>query len=92
MGGDVKAPKIRFSPEPEFSEAARYEKFQGVVVVDLVVDHDGKVRNVKIVRPLGLGLDEQAVAMIKTWSFEPAKLDGKPVPVEMNVEVAFNLY
>ena len=92
VGGDVKAPKPTFTPEPEFSEPARYEKFQGVVVVDLVVGTDGKVHNSKVVRALGLGLDEKAVTMIGTWRFDPAKLNGKPVAVEMNVEVAFNLY
>ena len=89
---DVKAPKVIFSPEPEFTEAARYEKFQGTLVLWLVVDQAGKVRKVGVVRPLGLGLDESGVTRVKTWTFNPAMRDGKPVSVEMNMEVAFNLY
>jgi TonB family protein len=89
---DVRAPKARFTPEPEFTDAARYEKFQGVVVVDLVVGRDGKARSINVVRALGFGLDERAVTAIKRWSFDPATLNGEPVSVEMNVEIAFNLY
>jgi len=92
VGPGVESPKIRFSPEPDFTEAARREQYQGFLVLRLVVDQTGAVRNVQVVKPLGLGLDESGVAKIKTWTFEPAMHDGKPVPVEMNVEVSFRLY
>jgi TonB family protein len=92
VGAEVKAPRPLSTPEPEFSQAARYEKFQGVVVVKLVVAKDGSVHYVQLVRPRGLGLDEQAEARIKTWRFSPATRNGEPVSVEMNVEVSFNLY
>jgi TonB family protein len=92
VGPEIRAPKATFSPEPDYSDAARYERFQGVLVVDLVVDRYGKVHNVRMVRPLGLGLDEKAATKIKTWTFEPAMRDGEPVAVEMNVEVSFHLY
>ncbi len=89
---DVQKPKAKFTPEPSYTEAARYEKFQGVIVVSIIVDQTGKVRRVGVLRPLGLGLDESAVATLRTWSFDPAMRNGEPVAVEMNVEVAFNLY
>lgn len=92
VGNDVKAPKAMSTPEPEFSEAARYEKYQGVVVVSIVVDKDGNVANVNIVRPLGLGLDEQAANGIRYWRFNPGTHNGEPVAVAMNIEVSFNLY
>jgi TonB family protein len=92
VGLEVKPPKALSTAEPEFSQVARYEKFQGVVVVSLVVARDGSVRNIRLVRPRGLGLDEQAEARLKTWRFSPATLKGEPVSVEMNVEVSFNLY
>ncbi|HKV95151.1 MAG TPA: energy transducer TonB [Candidatus Angelobacter sp.] len=92
VGNDVKAPKAISTPEPEFSEAARYEKYQGVVVVSIVVDKNGNVANVNIVRPLGLGLDEQAANKIKSWRFNPGTRNGQPVDIEMNIEVSFNLY
>jgi len=92
VGNGVTAPKATFSPEPKFTEIARYEKFQGVVVVNLIVGKDGTVHNVRLLRALGLGLDESAQSMIQTWHFQPATRDGQPVAVEMNVEVSFNLY
>ena len=92
VGAEVKAPRPLSTPEPEFSQTARYERFQGVVVLKLVVAKDGSVHYVQLVRPRGLGLDEQAEARIKTWRFSPATRNGEPVSVEMNVEVAFNLY
>ena len=92
VGAEIKPPRALSTAEPEFSQVARYEKFQGVVVVSLVVARDGSVRHIRLVRPRGLGLDEQAEARLKTWRFSPATLKGEPVSVEMNVEVSFNLY
>lgn len=92
VGAEVTAPKATFTPEPKFTDVARYEKFQGTLVVDLILGKDGTVRHVRLVRPLGLGLDESARSMIQTWRFQPATRNGQPVAVEMNVEVAFNLY
>ena len=60
--------------------------------MNLIVGNDGTVHHIRLVRPLGLGLDESARSMIQTWRFQPATRDGQPVAVEMNVEVAFNLY
>jgi TonB family protein len=92
VGSEVKRPEPVSTPEPEFSQTARYERFQGVVVVKVVIAKDGSIRQVRLVRPIGLGLDEQAETRIKTWRFSPATRNGEPVAVEMNVEVAFNLY
>jgi len=88
----VTRPRALFTPEPEYTEAARHERYQGVVVLGIVIDSTGKVRAPNILRPLGMGLDDSAVSRILTWRFDPAKVDGKPVAVEMNIEVAFNLY
>lgn len=92
VGSGVKAPKATWTPEPTFSEAARYEKYKGVVVLSIVVDKDGNVTNVNIIRPLGVGLDDQAATGVKTWRFNPGTRDGQPVPIAMNIEVSFNLY
>ena len=67
-------------------------KYQGTAVMSLVVDASGAPKDLQIVRPLGLGLDEKAVAMIRTWEFKPAQKDGKPVAVAITVEVSFHLY
>jgi TonB family protein len=66
-------------------------KFQGVATLSLVVDASGKPTDIQIQSPLGLGLDEKAVEAVSKWKFEPAKKDGKPVPVAIAVEVDFHL-
>jgi TonB family protein len=88
----VRPPKATYTPEPEFSERARNARYQGLVVVSAVVDESGTVKPVAIIRPAGLGLDEQAIAVMKKWRFEPALRDGKPVSVQMSLEIAFRLY
>ena len=92
VGGGVSAPKPLYTPDPEYSEEARKAKYQGVVVLWLVIGPDGRPREIKIARPLGMGLDQKAVEAVRTWRFDPARKDGQPVAVQMNVEVSFRLY
>ncbi len=92
VGGGVSAPKAIYSPDPEYSEEARKVKHMGTVVLWLVVGPDGKPRDIRVARTLGLGLDEKAIEAVKNWRFEPALKDGKPVAVQVNVEVNFHLY
>jgi periplasmic protein TonB len=92
VGGGVSAPKVIYQPDPEYSEEARKAKFQGTCVLWLIVGPDGRPRDVRVARTLGLGLDEKAIEAVKNWRFEPAYKDGKPVSVPINVEVSFRLY
>jgi TonB family protein len=92
VGGGVSAPNPVYKPEPEFSEEARKAKYQGAVTVVCVVGPDGRVRDVQIARPLGMGLDEKAIEAVKQWRFEPAKKDGVPVAVRIQIDVDFHLY
>ncbi|HWB32082.1 MAG TPA: energy transducer TonB [Acidobacteriaceae bacterium] len=92
IGGGVSSPELIHQVEPEFSEEARKAKFMGVVLVGLIVDTNGMPRNVHIVRGVGMGLDENAVAAVKQYRFKPAMENGKPVPVELNVEVNFQIF
>ncbi len=92
VGGGVSAPHVLYDPEPEYSEEARKAKFQGTVVLWVVVGPDGKVRDIKVSRSLGMGLDEKAVEAVRRWKFDPAKKDGQPVPVQVSIEVNFRLY
>lgn len=92
VGGGVSAPRALFSPDPEYSEEARKAKYQGVVVLWLIVGPDGRPRDMKIARGLGMGLDQKAMEAVRQWKFEPAMKDGKPVAVQINVEVNFRLY
>jgi TonB family protein len=88
----VTMPKALYSPEPEFSEIARRERFQGVVSLNVVIDKTGRVSRASIAHAAGLGLDEQAVRTVRTWRFNPAQRNGKPVAVSVYIEVAFHLY
>jgi protein TonB len=92
VGGGVAAPQLIFAPDPEFSDEARRAKFQGVCVVSLVVDAHGTPQRVQVLRHLGMGLDQKAVDAVKQYRFKPATLQGKPVPVEVNIEVTFRIY
>ena len=91
IGGGVSAPALLFKVEPEYSEEARKAKFQGTVVLYVVVDEKGQPRDLKVVRPLGLGLDEKAIEAVQKWRFRPGQLNGKPVSVAATIEVNFRL-
>jgi TonB family protein len=92
VGGGVAAPQLIFAPDPEFSDEARRAKFQGVCVVSLIVDTQGNPQRVQVVRHLGMGLDQKAVEAVRHYRFKPATLQGKPVAVEVNIEVNFRIY
>jgi len=92
VGGEVTAPVPVDRPEPKYSEEARRAKYQGTVVVMIVVDTSGNVTDARIVRPLGLGLDEKALETVRTWKFKPAMRNGVDVPVRVLVEVNFRLF
>jgi protein TonB len=91
IGGGVSDPVPIFKPEPEYSEEARKAKFQGAVLLSIVIDANGHTRDVKVIRALGLGLDEKAVEAVLKWRFKPSTKDGHPVAVMANVEVNFRL-
>ncbi len=92
VGGGVSEPKLIFKIDPEFSEEARKSKYQGTVLVATEIGPDGRVRNARIARSLGLGLDEKALEAVRQWKFEPARKDGQPVAVLVTIEVNFHLY
>jgi TonB family protein len=92
VGSGVTAPRAIYSPDPEFSEEARKAKYQGTVVLSLIVGPDGRTHNIQVRRSLGLGLDEKAIEAIQRWKFEPGRKDGIAVAVLVNVEVNFRLY
>jgi TonB family protein len=91
-GRGISVPRPIYDPEPEFSVEARRAKYQGVVMLQLVVDADGLPRNIQVTRSLGMGLDEKAIEAVNKWRFQPARKNGQPVPVLINVEVDFSLH
>ena len=88
----ISPPRLIHHIEPEFSERARRERFQGVVTLGLFVDTDGLPKGIHVLNPLGYGLDAQAVRAVSQWRFQPAQKDGQPVAAEIGVEVDFHLY
>lgn len=92
IGGGVSSPVVIYQVEPEFSEEARKAKFMGNVLVSLVVDPKGLPEYVHVTRGVGMGLDEKAVEAVKQYRFKPAMENGKPVAVQLNVEVNFQIF
>lgn len=92
VGGGVTAPIPIYKPEPPYSEEARKAKHQGTVVLFIIVDAEGNVTEARIVRPLGLGLDEKALDTVRTWKFKPGMRNSVPVNVKVLVEVQFRLF
>lgn len=93
VGGRVAEPKLLYAPEAEFSDEARRAKYQGIVLVQVIVDAQGNPQSPRVVRPLGMGLDEKALEAIRKYKFKPALEDGRtPVPVMINVSIDFHLY
>jgi len=91
VGGGVTAPSLLYKVEPEYSEEARKAKYQGTVVLYVEVDPSGKAVNPRVIRSLGLGLDEKAIEAVRKWKFRPGYKDGKAVTVAATIEVNFRL-
>jgi TonB family protein len=91
IGGGVSAPVPIVKPEPEYSQEARAAKWQGAVLLQLVVDENGVPQDIRVVRSLGLGLDQKAIEAVQQWRFKPGLKDGNPVPTSAIIEVNFRL-
>ena len=90
-GRGVSPPRLLREVKATYSEDARRLGITGEVVLSIVVEADGRVGNVRLVRGLGAGLDERAVAAVREWQFAPARRLGTPVAVAVEVVVSFNL-
>ena len=91
-GGDTK-PTVLYSIDPEFSDEARRAKYQGVCLIAVIVDAQGNPQNPRVVRALGMGLDEKALEAVRKYKFKPALRGGRtPVAVLITIEVNFRLY
>ena len=92
VGHGVTPPKTLYAPDPAYTDQARHAQLQGVVVLWLIVNTDGTAHGIRVQRSLGMGLDEQAIAAVQQWKFQPATRNGEPVRVMINVEVNFRLF
>ncbi|PYQ30087.1 MAG: hypothetical protein DMF56_10210 [Acidobacteria bacterium] len=91
VGGDVKAPVVINRVEPHYPEVARKARISGIVIVECVIDKNGNVRDVKVLKPLPFGLDQAAAEAVEKWKFKPGTLNGQPVDVIFNLTVNFKL-
>lgn len=91
VGGNITPPKKIHSPQPHYTEEARMARIQGIVILQTIVDEQGDVRQVKVLKDLPLGLTESAVDTVAAWKFEPARKDGVPVPVYFHLQIRFSL-
>ena len=90
-GDGVTNPIPTYKPEPQYTEEARAAKWQGSVLLSVVIDASGTPRNISVIRPLGLGLDEKAIEAVSQWRFQPGTKEGAPVSVQAQIEVTFRL-
>jgi TonB family protein len=88
----VRPPKPYYQPEPSYSPEAKKRKYEGTVVLQLVVGADGHPHNISVLRSQPYGLDEKAKEAVSQWLFEPALQAGNPMPVLVTVEVNFRFY
>jgi TonB family protein len=91
VGGDVKPPKVRSRVEPEYNSVARTARVQGTVLLEAIVTKGGGAQIVRVIRPIGYGLEESAAEALSQWVFEPATRNGQPVDVHLYIEINFNL-
>jgi periplasmic protein TonB len=92
VGGGVLAPRPIATPDPEYTDEARRAKYEGTCVLGMIVGPDGKPRDIRVQRSIGMGLDKKAMEAVQQWRFNPATKDGQPVAVQISVEVSFKLY
>ena len=90
-GNGVTAPVIVKEVKPTYTQTARAKKIQGSVILTTVIEDDGSVGEVTVVRPLDSELDQQAIVALKQWEFRPGTREGKPVPVRFTCELVFTL-
>lgn len=102
-GDGIVPPKVLYAPDPEFSDKARGKKLGGTCVLSTLVDAEGKPHDVQIVKSAAegvkpkqhsaaLSLDEDAVKAVNQYRFQPATMQGKPVPYRVKIEVNFRVY
>ena len=91
-GGSLERAHLLSKPEPQYTEDARRNQITGTVVLKVVFASSGEVLQIRAVRTLPFGLTERAIAAARQIRFEPAKRDGRPVSVSMQLEYNFNLY
>jgi len=90
--GGLDAPRCVSCPQPSYTDPARVAKFQGTILLEVVVSSEGQMKEARIVRGLPFGLNESAMNIMQSWRFKPAMHGGEPVNAAVMIEVSFHLY
>jgi|SRR5947207_7512920 len=93
VGNGVSVPIVIKEVKPEYTPEAKAQRIEGTVALDVVINAEGAVSDVRVARSLDsvFGLDQQAVKAAKQWTFKPGMKDGKPVAVQVVVQLTFVL-
>ena len=92
VGGEVKAPVLVNRVEPNYPEAARKARMEGVVILEAIITASGSVEEVKVLKSVNPLLDASGVRAVQQWRYKPATLNGRAVRVYLTVTVTFNLH
>lgn len=91
VGGDIQEPDKLFNVDPEYPELARRARMEGPVIIQATIDEQGNVVDTEVLRGLGLGLNDAAMAAVQQWKYTPTTYNGRPVSVLLTVTVQFVL-
>jgi len=91
IGGAVTAPKLIYKVEPKYTEAARRARIEGTVILQAIVQVDGKARDFNVIQSLEPGLDQRAIDAVTQWRFQPGRRDGSAVALLATFVVNFRL-
>lgn len=91
VSGNVKAPVKIHAPDPVYPEEARLARVQGVVILQTIINRQGEVTDIRVLKGLPSGLTEAAVSAVSQWRFRPATLEGEPVAVHYLITISFNV-
>lgn len=91
VGGEIARPRQLFAPHPVYTEVARRARLEGTVILEVLLDERGRVEEVTVLRGQRLGLTDTAIAAVSRWRYEPARRQGRAVPVLMTVTIHFEL-
>ncbi|HEX4285785.1 MAG TPA: energy transducer TonB, partial [Terracidiphilus sp.] len=92
VGGGVSAPQVVHAVQPDFTPEARQSNYEGTVSLQLIVDSQGNPQAIRVIRHLGMGLDQKAIQAVQQYRFRPAVYQGHPVAVQMVIDVEFHLH
>ena len=92
-GKDITLPRVIKEVKPDYTDEAKAARIQGTVTLKVVVKDDGTVGDVQVTQSLDtqFGLDAEAVKAAKQWLFKPGMKAGKPVAVQISIELTFTL-